>query len=170
MEDQCVFIRGFRVKRVLFGIAVIAAEGCRDVKDPQRSPFRRRTFQRNDELRGTPSSLGANSHIGGSSSSLDSIWPPINDENPQLLPYRVSSTTLQSNESLYNASSSSLDTIRPPINRENPQLLPYPSSTTVQSNGSLYNASFMTTPSYDSLIEVPNDIVEVCIPGQDRSL
>jgi hypothetical protein len=48
-----------------------------------------------------------------------------------------------------------------PINHENPQLLPYPSSTALQSNGDLCNASFMTSPSDNSFIEVPNDIAEV---------
>lgn len=42
------------------------------------------------------------SHIWGSSSSLDTIRP-INHESPQLLPY-PSSTTIQSNGSVYNAS------------------------------------------------------------------
>ena len=59
-------------------------------------------------------------------------------------------------------SSSSSDTIVP-INRENPQLLPYPSSTALQSNGSVYNTSFMTSPSYGSLVEVLDDIAEVCL-------
>ncbi|KAI0270904.1 hypothetical protein BGY98DRAFT_1100574 [Russula aff. rugulosa BPL654] len=108
MADQCVFIRGFRAKRSrLFGIRVIEVGSSR-----------------NYGLRNaaSSSSLG-DSHIGGSSSSLD--------------------------------------TIRPPINRENSQLLPYPSSITLQSNGSIYNASFMTSPSFDSLIEVSNDIEEI---------
>ena len=48
--------------------------------------------------------------------------------------------------------------IGPPINREIPQLLPYPSSTTLQSNGDTYSVSFMTSPSVDSLMEIPNDI------------
>ena len=60
-------------------------------------------------------------------------------------------------------SSSSLDTIRP----IDPQLLQYPSSTTLQSNGSVYNESYMTSPSYDSLVEVPDDIAEVRFPGDD---
>ena len=59
---------------------------------------------------------------------------------------------------LGDGSSSSLNTIGPLSSDENPQLRSYPSSTALQSNGSLRNASFMTSPSYDSLIEVPNDI------------
>ena len=100
--------------------------------------------------------------------------PLIKNENPQLSPYRhltlqrnddwgfASCTTILGDDSLIGGSSSSLDTIRPPINHENPQLLPYPSSTTLQSNGSIYNASFMTSPSDDSFIEVPNYIAEAC--------
>ena len=106
---------------------------------------------------------------------MDTIVPPTKNENPQRPPYRH--PTLQRNDGLYNASrttifgdnsligssSSSLDTIRPPINHENPQLLPYPSSTTIhwQSNGSLCHASFMTSPSCDSFIKVPDYIAEV---------
>jgi hypothetical protein len=69
------------------------------------------------------------------------------------------------NRDAFLGSSSSLDTTY-----INPQLLPHPSAITLQSNGSVYNASFMTTPSYDSLIEILNDIAEVCPPGHDRSL
>jgi hypothetical protein len=67
-------------------------------------------------------------------------------------------------------SSSSLNTIGPSINHENPQLFPYPSSTALQSNGDLCNASFMTSPSYDSFIEVLNDITEVYPSGHDHLL
>ena len=125
MEDQCVFIRGFRAKRLLFGIRIMDIGGGSRV-----IPFRRRT-QRNNGLRSAPSSLSYNDHRG---------------------------------------SSSSLDTIRP-INHENShwQLLPYPSSTTLPNNGSVYNASFMTSPSYGSLMEVLNDIAEVCLPEIGRA-
>jgi hypothetical protein len=47
--------------------------------------------------------LGDVSLIGGSNSNLNTIEPPINYKNPQLLPY-PSSTTLHSNGSLCNAS------------------------------------------------------------------
>jgi hypothetical protein len=126
MADQCVFIRGFQVKRVLFGIKIIYAGSGRDDKNSQRSLYRRRTAQRNNGLHNASSILGDNSHIGGSSSSLGTIRSPTNHE--------------------------------------------YPSSTALQSNGSIYDASFMTSPSYDTLIQVPNDIAEVCLPGHDRSL
>ena len=114
-DDQCVFIRGFRARRVLSGIRVIQIGSSR-------------ANERDNDL---PSSLGDHSHIGSSSSSLDTIVP---------------------------------------INHENPQLLQYPSSTALQSNGSIYGASFMTCPSYNSLIEVPNDIVEVRPSGHGHSL
>ena len=58
----------------------------------------------------------------------------------------------------------------PLIDHENPQLRPYPSFTTLQSNGCVYNASFMTSPSYDSLIEVRSYIAEVCLPEHDCPL
>ena len=63
-------------------------------------------LQNDDGLRNTSTTiLGDDSYslIGSSSSSLDTIRPPIQQENPQLLPY-PSSTTLQSNGSMYNAS------------------------------------------------------------------
>jgi hypothetical protein len=60
-------------------------------ENPQRSPYRHPTRQRNDGC------------TTGSSSSLDTIEPPINRENPQLLPY-PSSNALQSNGDLCNAS------------------------------------------------------------------
>ena len=113
---------------------------------------------------------------------MDTIGPPIENENPQRSPFRhptlqrhdslydASCTTVLDNVSLIEGSSSSLDTIGPPIDHENPQLRPYPSSTTLQSNGGLCGASFMTSPSYDSLIEVPDYLAEVCLPGHDRSL
>ena len=63
-----------------------------------------------------------------------------------------------------------LDGTGPPINHKNPQPLPYPSSTALQSNGYLSNASFMTSPSYSSFTEVPNDIAEVYPPGHDHLL
>ena len=117
---------------------------------------------------------------------VETIGPPIKYENPQLRPYSssTSSTTIQSNGSLRHSTfmtspgcdssigvpdhinddsligGSSLDTIEPPIDHENPQLLPYPSS----------NDSFVTSPSYGSFVEVPDQIVEVCLPGHDRSL
>ena len=119
-----------------------------------------------DGSRNASSFLGDHPHIGGSSSSLDTIGPP-NDENLQRSPYRY--PTLQRNDSL-RSSTSSLDTIRPHMDRENPPLHPYPSSTDLQSNGSLYNASFMTSPSYDSLIEVLNDVTEVYPPEYNRLL
>ena len=96
----------------------------------------------------------------GSSSSLDTIGPPIKDENLQHSSYRRptlrrtdrirSALSLLGDDSPIGGSSSNLDTIRPLINHENRQLLPYASSTDLQSNGSLYNASFMTSPSHDS--------------------
>ena len=58
--------------------------------------------QRNNDVHYASSFLGDGSHFGGSSSSLDTIVP-INHENLQLLLY-PSSTTLQSNGSIYNAS------------------------------------------------------------------
>ena len=123
------------------------------LKNPQRFLYRR-----NDSLRSTPSSEDPHS-------SSSTIGPPINNENS---PYRRGG--LRDSLSFLShvwGSNSSLDTIRP-INRENPQLRPYPSSTALQSNGSVYNASFMTSSSYDdSLIEVMNDIAEVCLPGHD---
>ena len=71
----------------------------------QRSPYRHPTHQRNDESYGASSTtfLGDGPLIEGSSSSLDTIGCSINHENPQLRPY-PSSTTLQSNGSIYNAS------------------------------------------------------------------
>ena len=114
---------------------------------------------------------------------MDTIVPPIKDENPQRSPYRhptpqrndglynaASRTTVLGDDSLIGGSSSSLDTIGPPIDHENPQLRPYPSSTTIQSNGGLCGASFMTSPSYDSFIEVPDYIAEVCLPRNGRPL
>ena len=76
-------------------------------ESPQRSPYRHLTLQR-DESDGSGNAsptilLGDDSLIGGSSTSLDTIMPPNNHENPQLLPY-PSSTTLHSNGSIYNAS------------------------------------------------------------------
>jgi hypothetical protein len=128
-------------------------------------------------MRNTSSLLGDDSH-GGSSSSLDTIGPPINHENPQRL-QRIG------DDSSLGGSSSSLDTIVPPINHENPQHSPYrhltnassflggpsflgrilspirgssrnpenpyPSSTVLHSNGDLGNASFIASPSDDSL-------------------
>ena len=58
----------------------------------------------------------------------------------------------------------------PLIDHENPQLRPYPSSTALQSNGSVYNGSLMTSPSYDSVIEVRSYIAQVCLPEHNRSL
>jgi hypothetical protein len=96
-QDQCVFIRGFRVKRALFQIRLIRIGSSRDDKNPQRSPYR------NNSVHNASSFLGDGSHIGGSSSNLDTIGPPINYENPQLRPY-TSSTDIQSNGDLCNAS------------------------------------------------------------------
>ena len=108
--------------------------------------------------------------------------PPIKNENSQHSPYQrptlqrsdglrsASCTTLLGDASLIGGSSSSLETIRSPINYDNPQLRPYPSSTTLQSNGGRCSLSFMTSPSDDSLIEDPNYIAEVCLPGHDCSL
>ena len=147
MDDQCVFIRGFRANRIFSRIKVIDIESGRDV--PQHSPsYRRRTRV-----------LGNDKHGPGSSSSLDTIRPP--GRSPY---WRDGLHNSVANDSHVWGSSSSLDTIRP-INYENPQLLPYPSSTALQSNGSVYSASFMTSPSYSSLIEVPGDVVEVCLSG-----
>ena len=173
MADQCVFIRGFRAKRIRFRIRPIRIGSSRDLNANPQRPYRI-PLHRNDGLSNTLDSLGSSSSLNtiGSSASLDAITPvgsstigpPINHENPQRSPYQ----TLQINDSLRNTfdslrgSSSSLDTIRPgdstsssetirpPINHENPQLLPYSSSTTLQSNGSVFNASYMTSPSYDS--------------------
>ena len=91
---------------------------------------------------------------------MDTISPPIKNENPHFSTYRhpterndglrnASSTTFLGDD-LLGGSSSSLDTIRAPTNHE------YPSSTTLQSNGGRCNVSFMTSPSYDSSIEVLN--------------
>ena len=166
--DQCVFIRGFRVKRMPFGIKVIGAvSGAADEISPNRD---RRPRKRNNRLRNAASSLGDDS-IGGSSSSLDTIA----DENPQRSPYKRDSLddSLSTLSHIW-GSSSSVDTIRPlirPNNHENPQLHPYPSSTTLYSNGSVYNDSLMTSPSYeDSLIEVLDDIAEVWLPAYEFSL
>ena len=126
--DQCVFIRGFRAKRALFGIRVIGIGSGRDV--PQRSrPMRVRrqpSAARNNGLRNASESsfLGNDDH-GGSSSSLDTIGPP--ERSPY---WRDGLHNSASNDSHVWGSSSSLNTIRP-INHENPQLLPYPSSTKV---------------------------------------
>ena len=104
---------------------------------------------------------------------MDTIGPPIKDENPQPSPDRhltlqrnddPSRTTFLSDDSHIGGLSSSLVTIRHPTNHE------YPSSTTLQSNGSVYNASFMTSPSYDSSIEVLSYIAEVCLPGYSFAL
>jgi hypothetical protein len=59
-------------------------------------------LQSDNGFRNALSFLG-DSHIGGSSSSLNTIGPSINHENPQLRPYS-SSTALQSNGHLSNAS------------------------------------------------------------------
>ncbi|KAI0276108.1 hypothetical protein BGY98DRAFT_737942 [Russula aff. rugulosa BPL654] len=106
-RDQCVFIRGFRVKDDKMQVIRVSCVPESSIKNqsPQRSPYRHPTLQRND-CSGDASrttTLGDNSHIGGSSSNLDTIRPPINHENPQLLPY-PSSTVLQSNGNLCNAS------------------------------------------------------------------
>ena len=97
---------------------------------------------------------------------MDTIRPPIKNENPQGSPRGQPEPTHQRNDGSCatfldddsftggSSSSSSLDTIGPAINHENPHLLPYPSSTTLQSNGGVCHASFMTSPSYDSFIEV----------------
>ena len=60
-------------------------------ENSQRSPYQHPARQRNDGC------------TTDSSSSLDTIGPPINRENPQLLPY-PSSTDLQSNGYICNAS------------------------------------------------------------------
>ena len=84
--------------------------------------------------------------------------PPIKNENPQRSPYQH--PTLRRNDGLYNASFSGDDSLiggsRLPMNDENPQLRPYSSSTNIQSNGSIRRALFMTSPSYESSIEVPD--------------
>jgi len=142
--------------RPLWDQKVIDIGSGKDV--PQRSPYR----PRNNGVRNASSFLGNDEH-GGSSSSLDTIRPP--ERSPY---WRDGLHNSASNDSHVWGSSSSLNTIRP-INHENPQLLPYPSSTTLQSNGSVYNASFMTSPSYGSLVdsEVLNDIAGVCLSRHD---
>ena len=103
---------------------------------------------------------------------MDTIRPPINNENPQPSPDRHlilqrnngPSRIFLSDDSHIGGSSSSLVTIRHPTNHE------YPSSTTLQSNGSVYNASFMTSPSYDSSIEALSYFAEVCLPGYSFAL
>ncbi|KAI0270911.1 hypothetical protein BGY98DRAFT_1100578 [Russula aff. rugulosa BPL654] len=141
-------------------------------ENPQSS-YRHPTLQRNNGLYSTSSFLGDDSHIGGPGST---IGPPINHENPpyrhptlQRNHYLRSASSLLGDRSYMGGSSSSLDTIVL-INHENPQLLQYPSSTSLQSNGSMYNASFMTSPSYNSLIEVTNDIAEARSAGHGHSL
>lgn len=67
-------------------------------------PSRHHAIHSSPSIVYAPSSFpGDDPHIGGSSSSLDTIGPPINRENPHLRPY-PSSTNLQSNGSLRNAS------------------------------------------------------------------
>jgi hypothetical protein len=114
--NQCVFIRGFRARRVLFGIRVIQIGSGTTDGNP------RRTHRRNLGLRfglrfGLRNESSSDSHIRGSS----------------------------------------LDT-NVPIKHEKPQLRRYPSSITLHSNGSVYNASIMTSLSYDSHIEVLNEL------------
>ena len=94
---------------------------------------------------------------------MDTIGPPIKNENPQCSPYRhptqrndglrnTSCTTFLGDDSL-GGSSSSLDTIRAPTNHTNHE---YSSSTTLQSNGSRCNVSFKTSASSDSSFDVLN--------------
>ena len=66
----------------------------------QHSPYRHPILPRNNGLR---RSALYDLHIGGSTSSLATIRPTTNHENPQLGPYS-SSTTIQSNGSVYNTS------------------------------------------------------------------
>ena len=94
-------IRWFQYDDPNIGVSPINNE------NPQCSQYRHPTLQRNDSLNNAPSTIilgnDSESLIGGSSSSLDTIKPPVKHENPQLLPY-PSSTTLQSNGSLCNLS------------------------------------------------------------------
>ena len=104
---------------------------------------------------------------------MDTIGPPIKNENPQCSPYQHptrrndglrngSCTTVLGDDSL-GGSSSSLDTIKAPTNHTNHE---YPSSTTLQSNGGRYNESFKTSASSDSSIDILSYsyIAEVCLP------
>ena len=77
-------------------------------ENPQSSPYRDLTLQRsNDSCIASNASrtsfLGDDPLIVGSSTTLDTIGPPVDQENPQLLPY-PSSITLHSNGSRCNAS------------------------------------------------------------------
>ena len=164
MADQCVFIRGFGAKRALFGIRVFSIGSD---KGTNRAATNLGLFF---GLRNEASPLGNASHIGGSSSSLDTIVPT----NHESLRTRNRNFGLRNElsplgDSHIGRSSSSLDTIVS-INHENPQLLPYPSSITLPSNGSIYSTSFMTSPSDDSLEVVLNHIAEVCLPRHECSI
>jgi hypothetical protein len=154
-QDQCVFIRGFRVKRALFGIRLIqigsgsdaqrspyryptvqSDNGLRKLSDTIRPPINsQRTLQSDEGLHNTSSFLGDDSHIVG---SLDAMRPPIHHENTQRSPYRDPTS---SNDGLPRASSddsrgssSGLDTIGPTVDHENTQRSPY-QHPTVQVNG-----------------------------------
>jgi hypothetical protein len=153
-------------------------------RSPNRHPTRPRrpVFPRDDGLRSASSFPGDDLHIrrfGGSSSSLDAIGPPINDENlqrsPNRHPTRPQHSVFPRDDGLRSASSflgddlhigrfggssSSLDAIRLPTNDENPQFRPYSSFSDLQSNGSVCSVSFATSPSYESLIEVSNEIAK----------
>ncbi|KAI0276079.1 hypothetical protein BGY98DRAFT_735745 [Russula aff. rugulosa BPL654] len=135
-QDQCVFVRGFRVKDdKMQVIRVSSVPENTDIVDPirppiknenpQRSPYRHPTLQRSDDS------------------------------------CNASCTTFLGDDPLIVGSSSSLDTIGPPIDHENLQPLPYSSSTDLQSNGGSCNASFLTSPSYISSIVVQNYTAEI---------
>ena len=101
-------IRKFQYEDPIIGVVDTIIPPIKN-ESSQSSPYRHSTLQRTDgsgnasctTILGDDSLVGGPSH--GSSSSLDTIKPPINHENPQLFPY-PSSTTLQSNGSIYNAS------------------------------------------------------------------
>ena len=75
-------------------------------ENPQHSPYQHPTLQRNNGLHDPSSFLGDDSQTEGSDSSLNTIQPPINREDPQLRPYPSSTgtTSLQSNGSIRNTS------------------------------------------------------------------
>ena len=103
-------------------IRLIRIGSGRDDGNLQRSPYRR-----NNNILNTSSLLGDDSH-GGSSSSLDTIGPLINHENPQGLQRNNglrSASSFLGDDSSIGGSSSSLDTIGPPINHENLLNSPY---------------------------------------------
>jgi hypothetical protein len=162
-QDQCVFIRGFRVKPVLFGVRLIRIgsgsspyrratqrnNGLRNASSGERvgssssldtiGPPENGWFYRNPLIKLRNASSGDDSLIGGSSSSLDTIGPPENPRPPSPpSPYRTQNNGLRNtssgDDSLIGGSSSSLDTIGPPENPRRPPS-PYP---TQRNNGWFY--------------------------------